>query len=52
MRKKLNNNRHKEDILRLRSEGKSYREIEKALGCSKSNIAYHCDGGKEKSRHF
>lgn len=50
MRKKLNNNRHKEDILRLRSEGKSYREIEKVLGCSKSLISYHCGDGSEKRR--
>ena len=48
--RKLNNKRRKEDIIRLRGEGKSYRQIQKILGCSKSTIAYHCDGGKEKSR--
>jgi hypothetical protein len=32
----------KEEILKLRLEGKSYREIEKILGCAKSTIAYHC----------
>ena len=48
--RKLNNKRRKEDIIRLRAEGKSYRQIQKILGCSKSTIAYHCDGGKEKSR--
>ncbi len=32
----------KEEILKLRSEGKSYREIELALGCSKGTIYYHC----------
>lgn len=30
-------------ILELRNEGKSYREIEKILGCSRSVIAYHCE---------
>jgi hypothetical protein len=48
--RKLNNKRRKEDIIRLRGEGKSYRDIQKILGCSKSTIAYHCDGGKEKAR--
>ena len=48
--RKLNNTPRKNRILKLRSEGKSYREIEKILGCSKSVIAYHCDGGKEKKR--
>lgn len=32
----------KENILKLRSEGKSYNEISKILGCSKGTIAYHC----------
>jgi 5-methylcytosine-specific restriction endonuclease McrA len=41
----------KNEILRLRSEGKSYRQIEKELGCSRSSISYHCGSGqKEKSR--
>ena len=41
----------KENILKLRSEGKSYNEIKKELGCSKSTIAYHCgDGQKIKNR--
>lgn len=48
--RKINNTPRKASILKLRSEGKSYREIEKILGCSKSTIAYHCDGGKEKAR--
>lgn len=48
--RKLNNTPRKEDILRLRSEGKSYREIEEILGCSKSTIAYHCGDGTEKKR--
>jgi 5-methylcytosine-specific restriction endonuclease McrA len=40
----------KEEILKLRSEGKSYREIQKTLGCSKGTIAYHCGAGqKEKT---
>ena len=41
----------KENILKLRKQGKSYREIQKILGCSKATIAYHCtDGQKEKAR--
>lgn len=42
--------KHKEEIIRLRSEGKTYREIQIELGCSKSTIAYHVgDGQKRKS---
>lgn len=33
----------KEQILRLRSEGKSYKDIVKELGCSISTVAYHCN---------
>lgn len=33
---------YKEDIIRLRKQGKSYREIKSKLGCSKGNISYHC----------
>jgi 5-methylcytosine-specific restriction endonuclease McrA len=41
----------KEEILRLRAEGKTYNEIKKVLGCSKSTIAYHCgEGQKEKTK--
>ncbi len=32
---------YKEDILRLRAEGKSYAEISDELGCSKGTIAYY-----------
>lgn len=40
----------KDKILALRSEGKSYNEISKELGCAKSTVAYHCsDGQTEKS---
>ena len=38
---------YKEDIIRLRSEGKSYREIENILGCSKGTISYYI-GNKEE----
>jgi transcriptional regulator with XRE-family HTH domain len=37
---------YKEDILKLRAEGKSYREIEKILGCSRGTISYYL-GNKE-----
>lgn len=39
----------KDEILKLRSESKSYNEIKNILGCSKGTIAYHCgDGQKDK----
>jgi hypothetical protein len=37
---------YKADIIRLRDEGKSYREIEKILGCSRGTISYYL-GNKE-----
>lgn len=41
----------KEQILELRNSGKTYNEIQKELGCSKSTISYHCgEGQKEKFR--
>jgi 5-methylcytosine-specific restriction endonuclease McrA len=44
-------NQIKEDILRLRNEGKSYSEIQKDLNCSKGTISYYCgEGQKEKNR--
>lgn len=46
----------KNKIIQLRNEGKSYRQIEKILGCSKGLISYHCGNGqkekyKERKRH-
>lgn len=42
---------HKENILKLRSEGKSYRQIQYILGCSKGTIAYHLGPGqKDKTK--
>jgi 5-methylcytosine-specific restriction endonuclease McrA len=39
----------KEQILKLKEEGKTYRQIESVLGCSKSLISYYCsEGQKEK----
>lgn len=34
--------KYKEDIIRLRKNGKAYREIKDELGCAKSTVAYHC----------
>ena len=34
--------KYKEDIIRLRKQRKSYREIENDLGCSRGTVAYHC----------
>lgn len=40
----------KEQILKLREEGKTYNEIKEILGCSKGTISYHCgEGQKEKT---
>lgn len=50
MKRTLNNRRLKPDILRLRSEGKTYNQISKILNCSKSVISYHCGNGNEKRR--
>lgn len=38
----------KEQILKLRAEGKSYKQIKKILGCSLSTISYHCSAGQKK----
>lgn len=41
----------KEKILKLREEGKTYKEIKEELNCSKGTIAYHCgEGQKEKTK--
>lgn len=41
----------KEEILKLRNEGKSYKEIVRILGCSKSTVCYHCGiGQKDKTK--
>ena len=51
MKRRQNNRKIKSDILRLRSEGKSYNAIAKELDCSKSVISYHCSPqGGEKAR--
>lgn len=43
---------HKEKILLLRKEGRTYKEIQDELGCSKGTIAYHLGNGqKEKTRN-
>lgn len=40
----------KEKILEMHANGKSYSEIQKALGCSKGTIAYHLGVG-QKDKH-
>lgn len=40
----------KEQILKLRKQGKTYKEIVEIVGCSKSTVSYHCgEGQKEKN---
>ena len=39
----------KEQILKLRNEGKTYSEIKKILGCPKSTISYYC-GNEQKEK--
>lgn len=41
----------KKQILELRLEGKSYREIQKILGCSRSTISYHCSTEQKKKKN-
>ena len=42
----------KEQIIKLRQEGKTYRDIQQEVGCSLSTIAYYCgENQKEKSRN-
>jgi 5-methylcytosine-specific restriction endonuclease McrA len=38
----------KEQILKLRSEGKTYSEIRKELNCSLSTISYHCGDNQKQ----
>lgn len=43
---------HKDQILKLRSEGHSYNSIRDKLGCSKGTICFHCgENQKEKNRN-
>jgi DNA-binding CsgD family transcriptional regulator len=41
--------KYKEDILRLKSEGKKYLEISKILGCSKSLAQYYMSDKQQKT---
>ena len=42
---------HKDKIIELHKEGKSYNEIQKILGCARSTISYHLsEKTKEKSK--
>lgn len=40
----------KNQIIRLRKQGKSYREIQKVLGCSSSSVNYYCSKGAKTKR--
>lgn len=41
--------KYKEDILRLKSEGKKYLEISEILGCSKSLVQYYSSNKQRKT---
>jgi CRISPR/Cas system Type II protein with McrA/HNH and RuvC-like nuclease domain len=41
----------KEEILKLRAEGKTYNQIVEILGCAKSTVAYHCGKGQKKKTY-
>jgi 5-methylcytosine-specific restriction endonuclease McrA len=40
----------KQEILELRAQGRSYKEIVAALGCSISTVAYHCGKGQKNKK--
>ena len=42
--------KHRDEILKLRAEGKTYKEIREITGASNGTISFHCGKGqKEKS---
>lgn len=41
---------YKKSILELREQGKSYDQIKKLVGCTKSTISYHCSKYSENER--
>ena len=48
------NNKHgdkgyRDDILKLRNQGKSYKEIAEILNCTKSTVHYHLKGNGDKN---
>lgn len=40
----------KDEILKLRKDGKSYKEISILLNCAKSTVIYHCGGDDQKNK--
>lgn len=42
---------HKNNILKLRLDGKSYKQIRKELGCSLSTISFHCSTPESKKKY-
>ena len=42
----MTNYKHKDEILRLRAEGKTYNQIREITGASKATISYHCGEGQ------
>lgn len=48
--RKFNNTPRKDKILKLRSQGFSFKKIADTIGCSTSTVSYHCGDGSEKRR--
>lgn len=47
--RKVKNVKHRDEILKLRAEGKTYKEIVNITGAAKGTVSYHCsEGQKEK----
>lgn len=44
--------KHKDQILKLREQGKSYNEIHQITGASKGTIAYHCGKDQKKKCNY
>lgn len=42
----------KEQILKLRKEGKTYKEIVEELNCAKSTVSYHCGKGQKEKQQL
>lgn len=44
--------KHRDEILRLRAEGKTYKEIQELTGASKGTISFHCGKGQKQKSYI